>query len=472
MSKRTKLKLQNLRVYLKKNVFNGRYMVRNILAVTIMLTFVIAVYGAGSLISENKKNGEALDTKTADSEIQEEIIAIDVKSTSKLNAASIDILMADMDAGSDVDVEAKETEMLTEAYKEFADKCVAVADNVNVRENADTDSKIVGKMNNGAVAVVNSTEGEWINITSGDVTGYVKSEFVKTGNDAFDYAKDFYSVTGKVTEDGVNIREDATTSSDVIAAAYTGVTYEVDKEATDAVDGWVCIAVDSTNKGYINADYIEVTEGYPVASAYNDVSSKNEEKNADNDETTEKKSDNKESSSDKTEKKEDTVKQDNKTEVDTKTTETVTTETQTTEATTEITTEAEIADNQTTVAVTARGSIALSEEDIYLMAAVMTLECGNEPYDGQLAVANVILNRLQSGRWGSTMSGVVYAPSQFTVVNSPSFNTYISPSCLQAAREACAGTNNIGGYMSFRPLYNIDTSSLGSYTIIGNHCFF
>ena len=81
MSKRTKLKLQNLRVYLKKNVFNGRYMVRNILAVTIMLTFVIAVYGAGSLISENKKNGEALDTKTADSEIQEEIIAIDVKST-------------------------------------------------------------------------------------------------------------------------------------------------------------------------------------------------------------------------------------------------------------------------------------------------------------------------------------------------------------------------------------------------------
>ncbi|MBQ8914474.1 MAG: spore cortex-lytic enzyme, partial [Lachnospiraceae bacterium] len=112
---------------------------------------------------------------------------------------------------------------------------------------------MVGKMNNGAVAVVNSTEGEWINITSGDVTGYVKSEFVKTGNDAFDYAKDFYSVTGKVTEDGVNIREDATTSSDVIAAAYTGVTYEVDKEATDAVDGWVCIAVDSTNKGYINA---------------------------------------------------------------------------------------------------------------------------------------------------------------------------------------------------------------------------
>ena len=106
------------------------------------------------------------------------------------------------------------------------------------------------------------------------------------------------------------------------------------------------------------------------------------------------------------------------------------------------------------------------------MAAVMTLECGGESYEGQLAVANVILNRLQSGRWGSTMSDVVYAPMQFTVVNKSNFNTYVSPSCLQAARDACAGTNNIGGYMSFRPLYNVDTSSLGSYTIIGNHCFF
>ena len=130
------------------------------------------------------------------------------------------------------------------------------------------------------------------------------------------------------------------------------------------------------------------------------------------------------------------------------------------------------ASNEVTVAVTARGSISLSEEDLNLMAAVMTLECGNESYEGQLAVANVILNRLQSGSWGSTMSGVVYAPSQFSVVNSPNFNTYISSSCLQAARDACAGTNNIGGYTSFRPVSNVDTSTLGSYTIIGNHCFF
>ena len=209
MSRRTKLKLQNLSVYLKKNIFNGRYMVRNILAVTVLLTFVAAIYGAGSLLSENKKENTETEIEIAENDTEEAAIAIEVKATSKLDATSINILMADMDAGSDVDVEARESEMLTEAYKEFSDKCVAVGDNINVREAADTDSKIVGKMNDGAVAVVNSTDGDWLNITSGDVTGYVKAEFVKTGNEAYDYAKDFYDITGAVTEDGVNIRKEA-----------------------------------------------------------------------------------------------------------------------------------------------------------------------------------------------------------------------------------------------------------------------
>ena len=474
MSRRTKLRLQNLKVYLKKNIFNGRYIVRNILAVTIMLTFVSAIYGVGNLIkdSRDKKAEAALDV--AEYKVIE-TVSIEVKDTSKLNSSSISILMADMDAGSNVDIEAKDTEMLTEAYKEFADKCVAVGDNINIREKADTESQIVGKMNDGAVAVVNSTDGEWLNITSGDVIGYVKAEFVKTGNAAYDYAKEFYDIRGIVTEDGVNIRKEASTSSDVIAAAYTGVSYEVDKAATEAVDGWVCISVDSSNKGYVNADYIEITEGYPVASAYKDDSA---DENKDDKNEKEKVSDKKDD--EKTDEKADTKKSDNyeeaekngdsvKKEVEKEetTTETPKTEASTTEATTEAAT-----DNQVTVPITARGSISLSEEDINLMAAVMTLECGGESYEGQLAVANVILNRLQSGRWGSSMSGVVYAPSQFTVVNSANFNTYISPSCLQAARDACAGTNNIGGYTSFRPLYNVDTSTLDSYTIIGNHCFF
>ena len=197
MNKRTKLKLQNAKIYLKKNVFNGRYIVRNILASTIIVTIGAGIYGIGALALNNKKD----DVKTvAVEEAQDEQTVIYLSETSTMDASSIGILMADMDAGSNADVEARESEMLTEAYKEFENKCVSISDNVNVREKADTDSLIVGKMNNGAVAVVNSVDGDWLNITSGDVTGYVNAEFVKTGNDAFDYAKDFYDITAVVTE--------------------------------------------------------------------------------------------------------------------------------------------------------------------------------------------------------------------------------------------------------------------------------
>ena len=110
------------------------------------------------------------------------------------------------------------------------------------------------------------------------------------------------------------------------------------------------------------------------------------------------------------------------------------------------------------------------------MAAVMTLECGNESYEGQLAVANVILNRLQSGSWGSTISDVVYARNQFSVVSDSRFAGLVAngaqASCIQAARDACAGTNNIGNLTAFRPAWNVDTSTLSTYKQIGNHVFF
>ena len=47
-----------------------------------------------------------------------------------------------------------------------------------------------------------------------------------------------------------------------------------------------------------------------------------------------------------------------------------------------------------------------------------------------------------------------------------------SESCLRAAQDALNGANNVGSCMSFRPTWNIDTSTLGSYIQIGDHIFF
>lgn len=161
------------------------------------------------------------------------------------------------------------------------------------------------------------------------------------------------------------------------------------------------------------------------------------------------------------------------------TTQTTTTQAPTTQATTQAptTTEAvaETPSNPTTVGTSNRGAVSLSDDDINLIAAVMTLECGGESYEGQLAVANVIITRYLSGYYGSTISDVVYAPYQFSVVSSSQFASALaSPqeSCIQAAREAASGVNNVGSFTCFRPTWCADESDFETYTIIGNHIFF
>lgn len=143
--------------------------------------------------------------------------------------------------------------------------------------------------------------------------------------------------------------------------------------------------------------------------------------------------------------------------------------------TTELEAEEPTTEAPTSIAVANRGAISLSEEDILLMASVMTLECGGESYEGQLAVANVILTRYLSGYYGSTISDVVYSPYQFSVVSSSAWESALAnpqASCIQAAREAASGVNNIGSYIYFRPTWNATPENYSSYTIIGNHVFF
>lgn len=134
-------------------------------------------------------------------------------------------------------------------------------------------------------------------------------------------------------------------------------------------------------------------------------------------------------------------------------------------------------DNYITVQPTNRGPIVLTQEEINLMACIVTLESGSESYEGQLAVANVILNRLQSGRWGSTVTDVIYAPYQFSSVNSSYLEYYLNngaySTSVRAVNDALSGSNNIGDFLYFRAMYIVsDPDSYGTHTIIGNHIFY
>ncbi len=450
MSRRTKLKVRNMRLFLTKNVFNSRYIVRNILAFTIMIT-VIAMCAGAVIVIGDKKEAKA-ETAIASGNV-EEVVILD-GSIASMNASGTNMIRADLESVMTADKEAKEKEVVAAAVAEFSDKCAANRDDVNVRAEASTDSAIVGHMNIGACGDVLAQADGWVQITSGDVKGYVKADYVTVGEEAYALAKKYYSMTAVAKEDGINLRAAASKDAEVVGAVYENVTYTVTPEKTD--DAWVCLQVATGAEGYASADYMEVTEGYRVAEPVDEVEAENDATSEDTASTTE-------------EKKATGSVEENKQTTQTTTEKPSTTQQTTTEATTQ-------ANNSSTIGSSSRTPVSLSDADINLMAAVMTLECGSESYEGQLAVANVILNRLQSGAWGNTISSVVYAANQFSVVSDSRLQGLIQngaqASCIQAARDACAGNNNIGDLMSFRPARNVDTSTLGTYKQIGNHVFF
>ena len=123
-----------------------------------------------------------------------------------------------------------------------------------------------------------------------------------------------------------------------------------------------------------------------------------------------------------------------------------------------------------------RAPMSLTEEEVREMACVLTLECGNQCYEGQLAIANLIINRVLSGRWGSTVHDVLYAENQFSVVYTTAYANCMAngpqESCVQAVRDAASGNNNIGSYLSYRALWSVSPSNYTDYTIIQDHLFF
>ena len=112
---------------------------------------------------------------------------------------------------------------------------------------------------------------------------------------------------------------------------------------------------------------------------------------------------------------------------------------------------------------------AASSDEVTLLGALIQCEAGGEPYEGQLAVGAVVMNRVRAGYAGS-ISGVIYQSGQFTPASSGALASVmangVSGSCLQAAQEAISGASNIGGATSFR------RAGSAQGIVIGNHVFF
>ena len=99
------------------------------------------------------------------------------------------------------------------------------------------------------------------------------------------------------------------------------------------------------------------------------------------------------------------------------------------------------------------GSAAASGSgDVALLARLISAEARGEPYNGQVAVGAVVLNRMKHPSFPNTMSGVIYQPGAFSCMGDGQFNQPVADSAYRAARDALNGWDPSGGaFYYFNP---------------------
>lgn len=117
---------------------------------------------------------------------------------------------------------------------------------------------------------------------------------------------------------------------------------------------------------------------------------------------------------------------------------------------------------------------AATESNVYLLARIISAEARGEPYEGQVAVGAVVLNRIEHPSFPDSLSGVIYQKGAFTAVTDGQFNQPISDSAYNAARDALNGWDPSGGAIYYYNPAKTNDKFIHSRPIIktiGDHRF-
>ena len=233
-----------------------------------VLVISSAVYG------NNKKNDSSTSAaaRVIEKNTNQEVALSDTEILMTAGVASMTATaLADEDAVatvSDTDVDLVTQAQEAASVYGYTNLGIAVVDsgNLNVRQAPGTDAELVGKMPNHAACEVLGVDGEWTQIQSGEVTGYVKSEYLVTGEEAAALAEEVKETVAKVTTTTLYVREEPNTDCSIVASMPMGEELEV----IEQLEGWIKVAIDS-DEGYVSADYVEVNTELPTAMTMTEV---------------------------------------------------------------------------------------------------------------------------------------------------------------------------------------------------------
>jgi len=215
---------------------------------------------------ESKKsegNGESSSSSTISKSVAEKIDSSSAVTDVTPSASSItnsilrDIQAATSAVSGDEDSDENQTE--DGAEEENYDNLVVadVNDYVNIRETPDETSKtnIVGKLRDKSVGRFIKEEGDWCQIKSGKVTGWVKKEFCIIGQEAVQHAMEDARVEATIvtTDSTLRTRQGPSLDDKIMGFVTQSQIFTV----LDQVDGWAKISMEEGD-AWISTDYVEI----------------------------------------------------------------------------------------------------------------------------------------------------------------------------------------------------------------------
>lgn len=406
---------------LKKSKVVDTVMIATVIVLTIATVMMtVIVLKPANTKTENSKDNSSINAETTrildNIEDKDFDIIADIEANKAVLVGAEDSVKT-TEKAEDVSepIQETETETETQPVSPYKNKfMVNVNEYLNIRSSASEEAEIVGKLYAGSGGDIIEKGEQWTHISSGSVEGYVSNDYILTGQDAENKANEVGTLTAYVTGDNIRIRETPDAEAKIYALADINDEYVCQSQQ----DGWVQIEYDG-GSAYISSEYVNVEMKIGKAVSIEEEQARIAAE----------------------------AKAQQKTVQEERFEETVQTE-----------------------------SYDISYDDAYLLACLVNAEAGSEPYEGKLATANVVLNRLRGGRYGSTISDVIYAPGQFSVVRLGTFAAALSSGpnsqSVQAANEALSGVNNVPSYSSFCSLSHANYGAYNSYTVIGNQVFY
>ena len=138
--------------------------------------------------------------------------------------------------------------------------------NLNIRQEASTDSEVIGILTNHNACELLEDAGEWYKVTSGKVTGYVNKQYLVTGDEAEAIAEQEIKTVATVNTETLNVRAEKSAEAAVLSQVGNSEAFTVNSVA----DGWVEISVDDS-VGYISQDYVTLAQALPTAKTIEQV---------------------------------------------------------------------------------------------------------------------------------------------------------------------------------------------------------